>query len=518
MEDGERSPQLHLNLYNFEQGRGSRYVLTSPRSLEACARLGIKPVDLLPRSLDELAEEHPGSSKDLISDLYETYEKERKRRVRLCREVRTQVLQSEQDWRPCPGMDSKDYSTGAQREDKDQWASSQNKDDSFGKGGRECEAIRRSLSLGDIIHPEIQVRHLAREVERETQVSVSDRDKKIAALMLAKYKEEELTKQRKLQAEKAWQGLLDKEKDFREAVSKPGWINHQYRNVGERRPRSCKEKGEVGAAIKMNESWERAREQGQTFLPEQMMVETVPSYRVSGEINHQLEHRMLQAFKFRLMKELQEKKNIQVKNQYEMLRHNRLKEKVDSQAKLEKDFKRMCIQQKERKSQELHQQMLEERKKELQEKAAREDEQVLLAKIRVEKQEREQMKHRLMLARLTEQKIKHAKDSMDKNVQTKAERAKEINAIKEKTHQLLKQKVEEEEENHRKEVEYMIRIKDRKSNHLLREREETVEQGKRKARASFQMREKIRERTRSRTFDQMARQAELNASLMKYVP
>ena len=39
-----KTSPLQINLYNFEdpQFEDSRYVMTSPRSLEACSRLGIK--------------------------------------------------------------------------------------------------------------------------------------------------------------------------------------------------------------------------------------------------------------------------------------------------------------------------------------------------------------------------------------------------------------------------------------------------------------------------------------------
>jgi len=40
----DASAELHIDLFNFEDEkyRGSKYILTSPRSLEACSRLGIK--------------------------------------------------------------------------------------------------------------------------------------------------------------------------------------------------------------------------------------------------------------------------------------------------------------------------------------------------------------------------------------------------------------------------------------------------------------------------------------------
>lgn len=39
---------LELNLYNFEdeENEGSRYVLTSPRSLQSCDMLGVKVLSL----------------------------------------------------------------------------------------------------------------------------------------------------------------------------------------------------------------------------------------------------------------------------------------------------------------------------------------------------------------------------------------------------------------------------------------------------------------------------------------
>jgi len=59
---------LVLDLYNFDSptAEGSKYVLTSPRSLEACSRLHIKPVQLLPKSLSDFAEENTGKSSEFI--------------------------------------------------------------------------------------------------------------------------------------------------------------------------------------------------------------------------------------------------------------------------------------------------------------------------------------------------------------------------------------------------------------------------------------------------------------------
>ncbi len=45
--------QLNINIENFEnpEFKDSKYVLTSPRSLQACDKLGIKPTELVSKSL-----------------------------------------------------------------------------------------------------------------------------------------------------------------------------------------------------------------------------------------------------------------------------------------------------------------------------------------------------------------------------------------------------------------------------------------------------------------------------------
>ncbi|KAK7904144.1 hypothetical protein WMY93_016751 [Mugilogobius chulae] len=90
-------PKLHLDLYNFDSpaAEGSRYVLTSPRSLEACARCGVKPVELLPRPLSDFAREAPGRSMRVATGLFEVYERERHAKLRQCREERERIVREE---------------------------------------------------------------------------------------------------------------------------------------------------------------------------------------------------------------------------------------------------------------------------------------------------------------------------------------------------------------------------------------------------------------------------------------
>ncbi|XP_071996163.1 coiled-coil domain-containing protein 185 [Engystomops pustulosus] len=565
MEDGRRSPSLHLDLSNFEDGGDSRYVLTSPRSLEACARLGVRPVDLLYKSYGEIREENPEASSQEVSEMYEAHEVERLRRVRLCRELRKKLLDGGGDpggpspggpspGGPSPGVhknhvtfsfasqkprNHQDPTTSPNRWDyldisiSPDRATSPNRWGPSTKGHRAEGQMQRSQSYGNLPHPEAQIYHLTRRVEKEIKVSVPERDKKIAALMLLKHQEEEMSKQKKLQAQQAWEDLRSKEKVIREALSKHNWTDRQKNR--RQSPRSSKLEWQLDAVryltAQNNKEWKTLTPDQRILLQEgmekvqkdlqskqqfqEMMSKEKDTREMGGRL---LEERMLQAIKAKMIKDLQNKKNIQIKNEYEKLRHSRLKEEVDNQVKAEERSRRMTMQQKELRFQQTYEQIQEERLKETQEKASREEEMIVMAKIRAEQQEKEQIRHKKMLVQVTNQKLLQASDSLGKSLQSKAERMRELNIVKEKAHQLLKQKLEEEEEGYRKHIAHLIRMKDRKSDKVLKEKEATIEEGKKIARASFHIRDRIREQTKSRTFDQMALEAQLSASFMKTIP
>ena len=60
----------------------SKYVLTSPRSLEACAKVGVKPVDVLYKPLADFQEELLPQDIPLrtIYNIYDEHEQERQRK------------------------------------------------------------------------------------------------------------------------------------------------------------------------------------------------------------------------------------------------------------------------------------------------------------------------------------------------------------------------------------------------------------------------------------------------------
>ncbi|XP_014241769.1 synaptonemal complex protein 1-like [Cimex lectularius] len=82
----------NLNLLNFElpPSKHCKYVLTSPRSLKACRKAGIKPVDLLYKSLKDVEKEL--ENKEEVQEKYNLHEKERQRKLGICRRIRNELL------------------------------------------------------------------------------------------------------------------------------------------------------------------------------------------------------------------------------------------------------------------------------------------------------------------------------------------------------------------------------------------------------------------------------------------
>ncbi|XP_060069109.1 coiled-coil domain-containing protein 177-like [Ylistrum balloti] len=91
--------ELKIDLYNFEDPHyeDGKYVLTSPRSLEACAKLGVKPVDLLYKPLAEFQEELLPQDVPLrtIYNVYDDHEQQRQIKLKMARDERNKLKEQE---------------------------------------------------------------------------------------------------------------------------------------------------------------------------------------------------------------------------------------------------------------------------------------------------------------------------------------------------------------------------------------------------------------------------------------
>lgn len=245
------SPLLHLDLNNFDvpEAEKCRYVLTSPRSLQSCAKLGVKPVELLFKSLPEFMDEHKGMPLGSLRTLYDAHERERLRLLRLCREERNRlmdrgggigaaikqvpsaletVLEQRSDDQSTASKTPKATNGAQQKALRDKSAgilngrrsvsfSEINKSFIGGSGDQHSQTTiskfegsrsnqarpqmghysTSTVSLGDLHHSqatERQMEQLTRDIQSKMSITVPSKDRKIAALMLVR-REDELSRQ-----------------------------------------------------------------------------------------------------------------------------------------------------------------------------------------------------------------------------------------------------------------------------------------------------------------------------------
>nr|XP_056712834.1 coiled-coil domain-containing protein 185-like [Euleptes europaea] len=371
-----------------------------------------------------------------------------------------------------------------------------------------------------------------------------ERDQKIAALMLARHREEEARRDRQRQAAEAWEKMrrkerkhkarLEKEKQCQLAESLDQWHRHRDQRKSKLRLEEqqllvAREKELMlrdkrwKKMAKEQESRRRTRLDGNKLQADykkhcqerQLWDRRLSERNVKEHASNSYKDQMLQALERRLMKEMERKRKRADVNQYKKARHVRAKEQADDRGKAEELYKRLCIEQKLQRSQEILEQLIEERNRELKEKSLKEEEQGLIAKVRTKETEEEKRRRKEMLLQIAEMKIQQAKEIMTKNIQDRAQRAREINCMKERNHHCRKQKLDDDEKCHLREIQEAIRRKDQKSNQILRDKEAAIEESRRIAKASYDLREKVRDLIKHGSFDQIAFDAHRNVSLLR---
>lgn len=585
----QESPLLRLDLDNFNsaEAEGSRYVLTSPRSLEACARCGVKPVELLHKSINEFAKEAPARSMRVATGLYEVYEKERRRKLRDCREERERIIRLERRRScnpirnslpsspaprtkkpPATGLSrSRSYSMESLQKKKnshsnvtssDSGASSSFSGDTC-KGrsqwvkvsprGRELtgipSAIGKSLSLGDLSHsPQTtkKVAKLVKEVRRGGHGEVSERDRKIAALMLARHQEEALMSGQSYRAHVEWETRRRREamrRDEEERERQRALLQCQSMwesRLEARRAKMCREQKEA-ARLRLQqtslqeEKWRMLAEsqeqqrrgklenakleaQDKKMHQEEQLRTKEVAVKMDLELKDQLLRQKLTLAKQKKSeseeKQVQEKKIV---NMVQRLKHDAALKEIAKEMEMERKVLRKSLQQKLTKSQENYEQLIERRNRELKERAVREELQIQKARVVVEQQEKEHQEHLESLARAAEKKLQHATQVAQEKITQISRKAVQIRVEKERIHRINKTKLEEDEVYKRREIQDSIAKKLEKSERIFRERQIALENSRSLARASFQIRDKVRGEINTRTFDKMVLEAELQAHL-----
>ncbi|KAL7872919.1 hypothetical protein AOLI_G00119900 [Acnodon oligacanthus] len=761
-------PKLHLDLYNFDSpaAEGSRYVLTSPRSLEACARCGVKPVELLPRPLSDFAREAPGRSMRVATGMFEVYERDRHAKLRQCREERERIVQeekrrilqaalnnssrslasekpqdttnaalSQQSGRgpassgpvpkmspansepsktassrptskstpqssesfskmPAPGASFSPKSSPAQPkkanpvssgntvkqskslatevDGKTQGsihakpvqpttvapiskktsstkssntfprstpkpscfprmptslapvvsksaaqspangitspfaqhnghimskskvrershsleslqrrretvsssttsttttatttcASSESASSSYSWDGTRDywgktssprartlatfnSLMGRSLSLGDLSHsPQTtqKVERIVKEVKRRGLKAVPERDRKIAALMLARYQEEDIMSQTRYVAHLQWDSErrleeLRREREEREKQRVMLQCQRAWQSQVSTRQRRLSQQEREAAAAKLRqvaESEERwrelaeqqersrlqklqqaAREEKQKKAAQEQNLRAMEEERAAilEQEKLLLKEKLTIAELKRQEREHQIQEERRGLNRAEKRRHVALIQEIARREADEREEARRLAKEKLSRSLENYEQIQERRGHELREKAKREEQQIQKARKLVEQRERHQKEQMEARAREAEKRAQQAAQVAEERAKVKAQRAVQSRLEKERLQRLNRQKVEEEEQQRRLELLQSIERKLEKSEQIFREKRAVLESARSVARASFHVRDRVREETNMRTFDKMVLEAQLKASL-----
>uniref|UniRef100_A0A3Q3WRP9 Coiled-coil domain containing 177 n=1 Tax=Mola mola TaxID=94237 RepID=A0A3Q3WRP9_MOLML len=597
--DGDPAPKLHLDLYNFDSpaAEGSRYVLTSPRSLEACARCGVKPVELLPRSLADFAREAPARSMRVATGLFEVYERGRHAKLRQCREERERIIREEKrrilqatansarspqssktgSTPSVPSSKAAKHPSSSSSEPvktprplssgpppvvrKSSGAKSSNtfprsaqKPPSLPRSGASSSyswdgarghwakisgprartmatfnsLMGRSLSLGDLSHsPQTtqKVERIVREVKRRGLKAVSERDRKIAALMLARFQEEDIMSQTRYVAHLQWDSERrmeelrreqeDREKQRAVLECQRVWqtqVSLRQRRLSQQERQELAEQQERNRLLRLQQA---AREEKHKKALQEQNLKALEEERAAMLEQERLllKEKLTMAELKRQEKEHQAKEDRRGLNKAERRRHAAIIQEIARREQEEREEARRLAEEKLHRSLENYEQIVERRGQELKEKAKREEKQIQKARKAAEKREKQQQQ--LLEARVkeAEKRAQQAALVAEEKAKEKAQRAVQSRQEKERLQRLNRQRVEEEEKQRRLELLQSIERKLEKSEQIFKEKRAVLESARSVARASFHVRDKVREETNMRTFDKMALEAQLKASL-----
>lgn len=232
---------LNLNLYNFDKTDASDcpYVLTSPRSLEACANQGVKPVELLPRLFEEFLEElPPDTPPDEARRLFDLAERDRTAKLSRCRREReslirldrlrrrrslslsprSRAVQSRGGTRPLGVLMSSDEddgsvddSTSTTREPSSSARGDSDEGSTLGSSAAESRPASKSTPTSPFRHPPQLVPVPSSLLAWVDQPNLPAKDVKLLQLMLQRRQRDEEEAEQRRRAHRAW----DQEKEQR---------------------------------------------------------------------------------------------------------------------------------------------------------------------------------------------------------------------------------------------------------------------------------------------------------------
>ncbi|XP_077094458.1 coiled-coil domain-containing protein 177 [Siphateles boraxobius] len=405
----------------------------------------------------------------------------------------------------------------------------------------------RSLSLGDLSHsPQTmqKVERIVKEVKRRGLKAVPERDRKIAALMLARYQEEDIMSQTRYVAHLQWDSEkrleeLRREREEREkqravqqcqrawqsqVSTRQRWLNQQEREAADAKLRQAveseerwRELAEQQERSRLQKLQQAAREEKHKKSLQEQNLKALEEDRaaVLEQEKLLLKEKLTIAELKRQEREHQVQEERRGLNRAEKRRHAALIQEIARREADEREEARRTADEKLNRSLENYEQIQEKRGQELKEKAKREEKQIQKARRAAELREQQQKEQMEAKAREAERRAQQAAQVAEVRAREKSQRAGQSRQEKERLQRLNRQRVEEEEKQRRLELLQSIERKLEKSEQIFREKRAVLESARSVARASFHVRDRVREETNMRTFDKMALEAQLNANLVE---
>ncbi|XP_077586411.1 uncharacterized protein LOC144205723 isoform X2 [Stigmatopora nigra] len=481
--------------------------------------------------------------------VYESKEKERRKLLQLCRDERERIIH-QVAMRPSPTKVAgrKDDAALAKTMDPILYADLCNRDTCARKTSS-CSTWEQDrttvCSLGGLRPSQaiqMKLQRLTEDINKEMRVPISQTDRKIAALMLLKHqeeldrlgerqrKDEEREEARRLQEARQAEEEKRRRKELMQSVQ--CWHEELEARRRLRARREEERAGQLKREVKLQEErWKRLKEQVEAQRRGQMaaaqkdaQVRKYCQENVLRELeevdakNQRLEmqravEKEWKARSSKLRQEEREMRRLREENARELLHHILRKQQVEKQMEEEKARLKESLQRKMRRSCEKYARDTAARLTAQQERAAQEEQQIHKAQLRAKLHTIQHLTHKRKLVRMSQDRMQWATEHVATRQRKKVRQTHRHNCRRQQRHQRLRESVRREEEALRTVRENNVAMKQRRCLRLLEEREHIQQESRKQAFASFHLRERVRQETQSRTFAQMAQEAQLTASI-----
>ncbi|CAL1525978.1 unnamed protein product [Lymnaea stagnalis] len=571
---------IHIDLNNLEDGKfeNSKYVLTSPRSLEACSKLNVKPIELLYKPLAEFQEELLPQDIPLqtIYNLYDEREHIRLKKLQLCREERGRIIKEENQKKSkyfskalksthplddflsryaASTPDRKSTSTYARKEKKSSFDKESTKlhrelvskkDKSpqtshvsirarpHSSDKRKSQRCSPSVTLG------VKVRY--RSGSAPSGVHLPARDEKILKLMKDRRESEQKSLSVINDAHRLWEDQKKREDILRiMAENKRRQLLAEETRIketrktrdDERREKEEEEERQMRALLShetqsyrelvlMNQLRLKEMELADKIRKQNLLKEVKAQNRKAEEGDDEEMAELLLAKQLSDIGSASEKKDVRIHqeslkkfldNRKEREQFEQRKRQLKNQEKQNEELVKSSMEVRLSQAEANLSQVLEQRNRQLEEHHRQEQAKLQRARSSHKKLEAETKAWGLSLLDQKKLMETRAQKAVTRSIELKSLLARKQRIEKELEHHKNLTKIQKEEKRRLRDLERSLLEKERKVDDLLEEKERTVSETRALAQLSQTLRDDIKEKYQSDTFDKKVLEAQLYANL-----